>query len=197
MRCANGLQQQRICKRNMGHFETTDYVDMVRYLCGQDPCLDPDRVAIFGWSYGGYATLLAMAQAPEVFRIGLAGAPVGDWRLYDTGYTERYLGLLHETPTEGDQGERRISEAYRKSCIAHFAKGFPDELNRVYITHGLLDENVHFTHTCHIINAMIEEGKPYNVLVYPGERHGLRKSKKCRLHHEAILIKTIAKALLN
>ncbi|CCW60105.1 unnamed protein product [Phytomonas sp. EM1] len=194
---ANGLRRLSVCKKNMGHFETTDYVDMVHHLCERDPSLDPGRVAIFGWSYGGYATLLAMAQAPEVFRIGLAGAPVVDWRFYDTGYTERYMGLLHEKPADPETERGTISEAYRKSSIVHFVKGFPDELHRVYITHGLLDENVHFTHTCHLINAMVEEGKPFHMLVYPGERHGLRKKEKSRLHYEATLIKTIIEGLMN
>lgn len=194
---ANGLRAHSVCKKRMGHFETEDYVDVVRHLCATPVggvAVDSARVAVFGWSYGGYATLLALCQAPDVFRIGFAGAPVGDWTLYDTGYTERYMGLLYEE--DGNGNEKRLSDAYQTSTIAHFAKGFPDELNRVYIAHGLLDENVHFGHSCHIINALVAEGKPYTILPYPGERHGLRQMKKSRLHHEAMLLKTLGEQLL-
>ncbi|ORC81582.1 dipeptidyl-peptidase 8-like serine peptidase [Trypanosoma theileri] len=213
---ANGLRDLSICKHNMGNFETSDYVDFARYISSSStrlPCgltVDPARLAVFGWSYGGYATLLAMSQAADVFKIGFAGAPVGDWRLYDTGYTERYMGELYTTEGEekeeeeerkegaetGKEGKRKImSQAYLHSTIANFVSGFPDDLNRVFIAHGLLDENVHFFNTCAVINAMIEEGKPYHIVLYPGERHGLMKKKASRLHHDAMIVKTLVEML--
>ena len=181
---ANSLKHHSICKRNMGHFETADNVDLVRGLANIYSCLDLGRVGIFGWSYGGYATLLALSQAPDVFKLGFSGAPVGDWRLYDTGYTERYMGLLEEA-----------KDTYESSTIAAGAKGFPDEIGRVFIAHGLLDENVHFSHTCAIIDAMVECGKPYSLLVYPGERHGLRQKPKSRAHYDSQLLKTVVELL--
>ncbi|CBH15760.1 dipeptidyl-peptidase 8-like serine protease [Trypanosoma brucei gambiense DAL972] len=203
---ANGLRDHSICKHSMGSFETSDYVDWVRHMtnCKELPCgfcADPERVAIFGWSYGGYATLLAMSQAPDVFKIGFAGAPVGDWTLYDTGYTERYMGLLHTNAdrTSGSKGDATakcaISDAYTRSAIKAFASNFPEELNRVFIAHGLLDENVHFCHTSVVVNAMIDAGKPCCSVVYPGERHSLRKKKASRLHHDAMLAKTLMEVL--
>ncbi|EPY31826.1 dipeptidyl-peptidase 9 [Strigomonas culicis] len=210
---ANGLRDLSICKNNMGRFETDDYVDFVHYLTASPTLIDdatpsplppftllvdPKRVAIFGWSYGGYATLLAMCQAPHVFRIGFAGAPVGDWRLYDTGYTERYLGLLTDAEAAAEALSTEavaVRSAYLRSAISHYASGFPDDMNRVFIAHGLLDENVHFTNSCSVVQAMIAEGKPYSMLVYPGERHGLRQQAASRLHYESMLVKTLVELL--
>ncbi|KAK7199963.1 dipeptidyl-peptidase 8-like serine peptidase [Novymonas esmeraldas] len=203
---ANGLRHLSVCKKNMGSFETHDYVDVTRYLCTAPASetglpstfrVDAARVAVFGWSYGGYATLLAMCQAADVFRMGFAGAPVGDWKLYDTGYTERYMGTLYEDDSSngGDGAAPRRNEAYMRSTIGHYASGFPDECNRLYIAHGLLDENVHFSNSCHVVKALIEHAKPYNMLVYPGERHGLRQNRQSRLHHDAFVIKTMVEQL--
>lgn len=181
---ANSLKDHAICKKNMGHFETSDNIDAVRALASLYPQIDQKRVGIFGWSYGGYATLLALSQAPHVFKVGFSGAPVGDWRLYDPGYTERYMGLLEES-----------AETYESGTVAASAKGFPDEINRVFIAHGLLDENVHFAHTCSVLDAMVENGKPYSLLVYPGERHGLRQKPKSRAHYDSQLLKTLLELL--
>ncbi|RNF26582.1 putative dipeptidyl-peptidase 8-like serine peptidase [Trypanosoma conorhini] len=199
---ANGLVELSVCKKNMGNFETSDYVDLVKHLTTSSLqpsgfIADPARIAVLGWSYGGYATLLAMSQAPDVFKIGFAGAPVTDWRLYDTGYTERYMGELYDTDACAVEGKREdaISKAYTKSAIKEFVAGFPDELNRLFIAHGLLDENVHFTHSCALINAMVAAGKPFSILAYPGERHGLRQKNTSRHHHDAMVIKTLVEML--
>ncbi|AYU83605.1 dipeptidyl-peptidase 8-like serine peptidase [Leishmania donovani] len=202
---ANGLRDLSICKKNFGNFETHDYVDVTQYLCStpasESGCpanfrFDAKRVAIFGWSYGGYAALLAMCQAADVFRIGFAGAPVGDWKLYDTGYTERYMGTLYREDSSAESGaSRNRNEAYMTSTISHYAGGFPEECNRLYIAHGLLDENVHFGHSCHVVKALIDNAKPYSMLVYPGERHGLRQNRQSRLHHDALLVKTLEEQL--
>ncbi|KEG10252.1 dipeptidyl-peptidase 8-like serine peptidase [Trypanosoma grayi] len=197
---ANGLRDLSICKHNMGRFETSDYVDFVKHMTTSsqlpgDFIADPARIAIFGWSYGGYATLLAMSQAADVFKIGFAGAPVGDWTLYDTGYTERYMGELHSNMAAAAGTDQAISAAYTQSAIKAFVSNFPDDLNRVFIAHGLLDENVHFSHTCAIINAMVDAGKPFSILAYPGERHALRQKKASRRHHDAMLVKTLVEML--
>ncbi|ESL09570.1 dipeptidyl-peptidase 8-like serine peptidase [Trypanosoma rangeli SC58] len=202
MSSANGLVNLSICKKNMGNFETSDYVDLVKHLITSplQPSgfiADPSRIAVLGWSYGGYATLLAMSQAPDVFKIGFAGAPVVDWTLYDTGYTERYMGELYEADACAGENPKKnvISSAYTKSAIKEFVAGFPDDLNRLYIAHGLLDENVHFTHTCALINALVNAGKPFSILAYPGERHGLRQNKISSQHHEAMVTKNLVETL--
>jgi dipeptidyl aminopeptidase/acylaminoacyl peptidase len=168
----------------MGRFEVADYVEAVNHISSAYNAVDTARVGVFGWSYGGYATLLCLSQAPQVFKIGFAGAPVGDWLLYDTGYTERYLGLLPQD-----------REVYTRSAISTFAAGFPDELNRVFIAHGLLDENVHFSHSCRIVDGMITHTKPYVMLVYPGERHGLRQRLQSRIHFETQMVMTFSQLL--
>ncbi|CUG93388.1 dipeptidyl-peptidase 8-like serine peptidase, putative [Bodo saltans] len=184
---ANGLKDLSVCKKRMGQFEVEEYVAFKKQLC-QDPqfssIIDSSRIGVFGWSYGGYATLLCMSQAQQEFKLGYSGAPVGDWRLYDTGYTERYMGLLNDVDENG-------RNCYEDSRVARFADGFPDELDRLYIAHGLLDENVHFSHSCDVISALVERFKPYQMLVYPGERHGLRQKKTSRNHHDAQMIRTI------
>lgn len=195
---ANGLRALSVCKKNMGNFETSDYVTFVNSLTTfpervglpSSFKVDRDRVAIFGWSYGGYATLLAMSQASDLFKMGFSGAPIGDWRLYDTGYTERYLGLLHDS-----QSGESPTKAYTDSCIGNFANSFPDEVDRLYISHGLLDENVHFVHTSHIASALISAGKPYSLLIFPGERHGLRQNPKSKNYNYAMMMKILVEKL--
>lgn len=112
------------------------------------------RVGIYGWSYGGYLTLMGLAQYPDVFKVAVAGAPVTSWELYDTGYTERYMGLP----------ESNFS-AYQQSSVLSYVHQFPDEEGRLLIVHGLLDENVHFTHTTQFISALVKAGKPHTLQV--------------------------------
>jgi dipeptidyl-peptidase 9 len=187
----NHLKDLSVCKKRMGQFEVEEYVSFKKQLC-EDPAfknaIDSSRIGVFGWSYGGYATLLCMSQAKEEFKLGYSGAPVGDWRLYDTGYTERYMGLLDDVDDNGRNG-------YEDGRIARFADGFPDDLDRLFIAHGLLDENVHFSHSCDVISALVENCKPYQMLVYPGERHGLRQKKASRSHHDALMIRTLLEKL--
>lgn len=87
-------------------------------------------------------------------KVAISGAPVTTWSLYDTAYTERYMGLPEEN-----------KEAYLKGSVLNYAKSFPDEENRLLIIHGLIDENVHFIHTRQLIDALIKENKPYQLQV--------------------------------
>lgn len=198
MSVANGLRDMSVCKKNIGHFETDDYVCFVKELCHspmklglpESFAVDPARVGIYGWSYGGYAVLLAMSQAADVFKLGFSGAPIGDWTLYDTGYTERYLGELHDAET----GECP-SQAYYSSSIKNFASRFPEESDRLYIAHGSLDENVHFYHSLHVMSALTAHMKPYSAIVYADERHCLFQKKESKFHHEGMLIKTFVEKL--
>lgn len=184
---ANDLKELSICKRNMGRFETSDYTTILKSIPSNPELaavVDVDRVAISGWSYGGYATLLAMSQANDIFKLGFAGAPVGDWRLYDTGYTERYMGLL---PADND--------AYEAGSIPAFAEGFPSEPLRLFIAHGLTDENVHFANSCAVVDAVTAHGKPFQLQVYPGERHGLRQKAHSFNHYRSQMLATLLKLI--
>jgi dipeptidyl-peptidase-4 len=122
------------------------------------PSLDLDRVAIRGWSFGGYLAALAVIDRPDVFHAAVAGAPVTDWRLYDTGYTERYLGV----PTERDD------DAYRRSSLLERAANLTRPLQLI---HGLADDNVFVAHTLQLSRALTEHGRPHEVLPLTGITH--------------------------
>ncbi|KAJ3278989.1 hypothetical protein HK104_001864 [Borealophlyctis nickersoniae] len=137
--------------------------------------IDPEKVAITGWSYGGYLSLMALAQYPSIFKMSLAGAPVTCWELYDTGYTERYMGLPDENP-----------EGYRRGRVLEHIDRFPDSENRLLVVHGLIDENVHFKNTELLVSALVRHSKPHQVQIYPSERHGLRAANVIE-HFETLM----------
>ncbi len=144
---------------HLGKAELEDQLAGVDALAAM-PFVDPSRVAIYGHSYGGFMTALAMLAAPDRFKVGIAGAPVTDWRLYDTGYTERYMG----TPADNAAG-------YAESDLARLAGNLKGKL---LLLHALMDENVHFDHSAHLIDALVGASKHFDLFVFPGERHGYR-----------------------
>ncbi|KNB51770.1 S9 family peptidase [Streptomyces caatingaensis] len=138
-----------------------DQVEALHALAGEYP-LDLGRVAIRGWSYGGYLAALAVLRRPDVFHAGIAGAPVTDWRLYDTHYTERYLGLPDERPDVYDRNslvtERGLAEA-------------ADRHRPLMVIHGLADDNVVAAHTLRLSSALLAAGRPHEVLPLSGVTH--------------------------
>lgn len=138
-----------------------DQIEALQDLATRYP-LDLSRVAIRGWSYGGYLAALAVLRRPDVFHAGIAGAPVTDWRLYDTHYTERYLGDPDEDP-----------EAYRRSSLVTDAGlSSPAEPHRpLMIIHGLADDNVVAAHTLRLSTALLAAGRPHEVLPLSGVTH--------------------------
>ncbi|MGC9394432.1 MAG: S9 family peptidase [Anaerolineae bacterium] len=151
-----GLAFEGALKHNMGDLEVQDQVDGVKWLVGHG-LADPARVGIYGWSYGGYMAAMALARAPETFKVAVAGAPVSHWDGYDTHYTERYMGTPQSNPEGYATG----------SVMAHVDK----MQGKLLLVHGLIDENVHFRHTARLINALIRARKPYELLLFPDERH--------------------------
>ncbi|KAK4514934.1 Myblike DNAbinding domain-containing protein [Mucor velutinosus] len=125
--------------------------------------VDLNRLAITGWSYGGYLSLMALAQYPDRFKMSIAGAPVTQWELYDAAYTERYMGKPEENP-----------QPYRDSNVLTYVDRFPNNENRLLIAHGLIDENVHFKNTELLVSQLVKLKKPHYLQVYPSEKHGLR-----------------------
>ena len=121
--------------------------------------VDPERVAIWGWSGGGSSTLNAMFRYPDVFKVGMSVAPVPDQRLYDTIYQERYMGLP-QTNAEG----------YRQGSPITFAEGLEGDL---LIVHGTGDDNVHYQGTERLINRLVELNKPFTMMAYPNRSHGI------------------------
>jgi dipeptidyl-peptidase-4 len=144
--------------RRFGKTELTDQLDGVRYLIAQG-FVDPARVGIYGWSYGGFMTMYSLLNAPEVFRAGIAGAPVTNWRNYDTIYTERYLGL----PSENVEG-------YRASSPVDYAAKLKAKL---LIVHNIEDDNVLFQNTLQMTDALEEAGKLFEMVIYTGKSHGV------------------------
>ncbi|MGW4700340.1 prolyl oligopeptidase family serine peptidase [Streptomyces sp. NPDC004285] len=138
-----------------------DQVEALRALAGSFP-LDLDRVAIRGWSYGGYLAARAVLQRPDVFHAAVVGAPVTDWRLYDTHYTERYLGTPQDDP-----------EVYAaQSLLTDDGLSAPEEPARpMMVVHGLADDNVVVGHALRLSSALLAAGRPHEVLPLSGVTH--------------------------
>ncbi len=144
--------------KNLGELELKDQLDGLAWL-KQQPWVDGSRIGIHGWSYGGYMTLVAMTRS-DVFKCGISGAPVTDWRLYDTIYTERYMGLITEN-----------REGYEKSSVVSSAKNLSGKL---LLIHGTLDDNVHPQNTLWFLDALHAAGKNCEVMLLPGSDHSPR-----------------------
>jgi dipeptidyl-peptidase-4 len=142
----------------MGKTELADQLEGIHYLEGQG-FVDPARIGIYGWSYGGYMTLYSLLNAPDVFKAGIAGAPVTSFRNYDTIYTERYMGL----PSENAEGYRASS-----------AKEYADKLKaKLLMVHNIEDDNVLFQNTMQMAEAFERSGKLFDMVLYPMKTHGV------------------------
>jgi len=152
-----GTEWEKAINRDLATPVLEDQVDALHAVAEANPDLDLDRVAIRGWSFGGYLAALAVLRRPEVFHAAIAGAPVTDWRLYDTHYTERYLGRPDED-----------GEAYRRSSLLEDAASLSRPL---LLIHGLADDNVVAAHTLRLSRALLEAGRPHTVLPLSGVTH--------------------------
>ncbi|OGU01539.1 MAG: hypothetical protein A2085_10715 [Gemmatimonadetes bacterium GWC2_71_10] len=141
----------------LGRWEANDFAEAARHLIRQG-IADSTRIAIMGTSYGGYATLYTMMRHPELFRVGIANSPVTDWRLYDTIYTERYMGLM--------PGNRA---GYDSSSVVVNGGRIT---GRLLLIHSLMDDNVHPQHTFQLVTAMTNAGRDLDLRIYPPGRHG-------------------------
>jgi dipeptidyl-peptidase-4 len=156
-----GLHFEGAIKCRMGTIEILDQQDGVNKLI-QEGLTVPDRVGIYGWSYGGYMSAISLMKAPETFKIAISGAPVTSWDGYDTCYTERYMSTPQLNP-----------DGYRVSDVMQAVSAMQPH-QKLLLVHGLIDENVHFRHTARLINALIGARKHYDLLLFPGERHSPR-----------------------
>ena len=156
----------------MGELEVADQVAGVQWAV-QQGFAEKDKVAVSGWSYGGYMALKCLSERPDVFHAAVSGAPVTDWTLYDTAYTERYMGL----PQENVAG-------YQKSSALNKIANIEGSL---LLCHGLQDENVLFRQTAVLINELIEFQKAYDLAMFPSERHGPRRPQDRAFLEERIL----------
>ena len=142
----------------LGEQEARDQVETALWL-GQQSYVDKDRIGIWGWSYGGWNTLMSMSEGRQVFRAGVAIAPPTNWRFYDTVYTERYM----RTPQENQQGYDDVNPIARASQL-HGA---------LLICHGLADDNVHYQNTAEYVEALVQADKDFRQLVYTNRNHGI------------------------
>ncbi|XP_005992020.1 dipeptidyl peptidase 9 [Latimeria chalumnae] len=174
--CQRGLRFEGALKDRMGQVEIEDQVEGLQFVAEKYGFIDLSRVAIHGWSYGGFLSLMGLIQKPDVFKVAVAGAPVTVWMAYDTGYTERYM----DVPENNQQG-------YEAGSVALHVDKLPNEPNRLLILHGFLDENVHFFHTNFLVSQLIRAGKPYQLQIYPNERHSIRCHESGE-HYEIMLL---------
>uniref|UniRef100_A0A8C5BCP1 dipeptidyl-peptidase IV n=1 Tax=Gadus morhua TaxID=8049 RepID=A0A8C5BCP1_GADMO len=174
--CQRGLEFEGALKNKLGQVEIEDQVEGLQFVAERYNFVDLSRVAIHGWSYGGFLSLMGLIQRPNVFKVAIAGAPVTVWMAYDTGYTERYMDI----PENNQQG-------YEEGSVALHVDKLPSEPNRLLILHGFLDENVHFFHTNFLVSQIIRAGKPYQLQVYPNERHSIRCPESGE-HYEIMLL---------
>jgi dipeptidyl-peptidase-4 len=150
----------------LGEVEVADQITGVEYLRSLE-FVDKDRIGVFGHSYGGYMALMTMFKAGDYFKAGVSGAPVTDWLLYDTHYTERYLS----------HPELNVN-GYEKSSVFPYAAGLNGPL---MVYHGMADDNVLFTNTTKLIKTLQDEGKLFELMTYPGSKHSMR-GKKVKVH---------------
>lgn len=152
--------------KNLGKWEMEDYISWIKRL-REYPNIDTAKILISGGSYGGYLTALALTYGAEYFRYGIADYPVTDWRLYDSHYTERYMGLPKDNPQGYQFG----------SVLSHLDKYQRHGPAMLLIQHGLMDDNVHIQHTYQLIDLLQRKNKPFELMVYPTERHGWKGPK--------------------
>jgi dipeptidyl-peptidase-4 len=143
--------------RSLGKWEMADYIEAVRWL-REKPWVDADRMGITGGSYGGYVSALALTYGADYFTHGIANYSVTDWRLYDNVYTERFM----DTPQDNPEG-------YKNGSVLTYAG---DLKGKLYIVHGMADDNVHMQNSVYLISRLQDEGKEFNMMIYPGGRHG-------------------------
>lgn len=163
----------------LGKVEIEDQLRGVEFLKSQ-PFVDGERIGIMGWSYGGYMSLMALTTT-SAFKAAVAGAPVTDWRLYDTHYTERYLGM----PDAGDR--------YEQSGVLSHANALQGSL---LLVHGMADDNVLFTNSTMLMQRLQALNKPFDVMTYPGSKHGLIRVPQTGRHFYEMVVRFFERELM-
>ncbi|MDQ6770052.1 MAG: DPP IV N-terminal domain-containing protein [Gemmatimonadota bacterium] len=164
-----GSAFMKVVYKQLGKYETLDFAEAARYL-GKQTYVDPKRVAIVGTSYGGYSAVLTMELYPELFPVGVANSAVGDWRLYDTIYTERYMSLLNDNLS-----------GYIESAPIEQA---PKLRGNLLLIHSMMDDNVHPQNTMQLLTALTNAGRDADLRIYPPGRHGAAyNGQSARLIH--------------
>jgi len=155
-----GLSFEGAVKHNFGRNDAEDQLSGAEWLIKQG-LAKAGKIGLYGWSYGGYLSAMTLARFPDVFCCAVSGAPVTAWDGYDTFYTEKYMGLPSENPS-----------GYEFGSVMYHVRNIKGKL---IIVHGMIDENVHFRHTARLVNAFVAAGKPYELVIFPDERHMPRR----------------------
>lgn len=178
-----GKKGVALMHRNLGHWELIDYSTIAKWLKAK-PWVAKDKLLITGHSYGGYMTCLALTKGADYFDYGIAGAPVTSWELYDTHYTERWM----DTPQDNPEG-------YKNGSVLTFVDQYK---GRLRIMHGDMDDNVHLQNTIQLVDALTDRAVPFELMIYPGSRHGFqpRKSQydfkeRVRFYYQYLLEKPV------
>ena len=153
-----GTKYKKVTYLNLGKYEIEDQIAAAKWF-GKQSYIDKDRIGIFGWSFGGYMASLALTKGADVFKLGIAVAPVTNWRYYDSIYTERFLRTPQENPAGYDQNS--------PTTFANLLKG------KFLLIHGTADDNVHFQNSMEFSEALIQNKKQFEFMAYPDKNHGI------------------------
>ncbi|MDE2126847.1 MAG: DPP IV N-terminal domain-containing protein [Armatimonadetes bacterium] len=173
-----GREFMKVVAGRLGHFEVIDQIAAAQWLAEQ-PFVDGGRIGIWGWSYGGYMASQCILRGSGTFRCSIAVAPVTDWKLYDSIYTERYMKVPDENP-----------DGYETTACMPLAEKLAGEF---LLIHGMADDNVHFQNTACLAAALQRAGKPFETMFYPGKHHGIEGMS---MHLYALMTRFIERTLL-
>jgi dipeptidyl-peptidase-4 len=155
---ARGKEFRQVTYEQLGKYEVLDQIAAAKYL-GTLKFVDPNRIGIFGWSYGGYMSTLCMTVGAEWFKLGIAVAPVSNWRYYDSVYTERYNGLPQDN-----------ADGYDKNSPINHVKMMK---GKYLLVHGTADDNVHFQNSVDLVDKLVEADVAFETMYYPNKDHGI------------------------
>ncbi len=176
-----GRAWRKVIYGSVGVLSAKEQTEAVFALAKARPYVDLNRVGVWGWSGGGSNTLNLLFRSPELFKVGVSVAPVPDQKLYDTIYQERYMGLPDEN-----------ADGYRKGSPITYADGLRGKL---LIVHGSGDDNVHFQGTEKLVNRLIELGKSFDFMEYPGRSHGINEGTGTSLHVYSLIARYLQEHL--
>jgi dipeptidyl-peptidase-4 len=176
-----GRAWRKMIYGSVGVLSSAEQAAAVRKLIAARPYIDAARIGVWGWSGGGSNTLNLMFRSPELYKVGIAVAPVPDQRLYDTIYQERYMG----TPEANPRG-------YYDGSPIHFAEGLR---GRLLIVHGTGDDNVHYQGVEKLVNRLVELGKPFDMMSYPDRSHSISEGEGTSFHLHALIARYLIQNL--
>ena len=178
-----GRNFEQVIYRDLSTCEVADQQTGVEYLRTL-PYVDGSRIGIYGHSYGGYMALMCLFRMPPGYiTAAVSGAPVTDWKYYDTHYTERYQG----TPQNNPHG-------YQSSSVLQYAKNYDDNKSSLLMYHGMADDNVLFTNSTALYKILQDQGKVFEIMDYPGAKHSM-SGEKVKIHLYKTIFSFLQRAL--